>query len=321
MDTLDALAERLANREQAFVMALVVRCEAPTSAKPGARALITPDGSISGWIGGGCAQPIVLEEAQRALREGTPRLVRITPHKGTAEVDGLVTYEMVCHSGGTMDIFVEPVLPLPQVLILGRSPVARALAQLARTLKYRVHVFSPHAREQDFPGVDGRHRDWDLGRVERARQSFIVVSTQGEDDEGAMLAAARAQPHYLGFVASTKKWQAVSAYLAQQGLPPTMLEQVQAPAGMMQKAVEPEEIALSVLAEIVQRRRAIPGAAAASAPLASPPRTALDPVCHMTVDPATARYVSEHNGQKVYFCCSGCQQKFEQDPERFLRQG
>jgi xanthine dehydrogenase accessory factor len=318
MDTLNLLADRLSRREQPFVIAQVVRCESPTSAKPGARALITPDGRIQGWIGGGCAQPIVLEEAKRALRDGTPRLLRITPNAGTAEVNGMVTYEMVCHSGGTMDIFVEPVLPLPSLVILGRSPVARALAQLATVLGYQVHVFSPHLTDEDFPGVAGRHRSLDLRGVARIQQSFVVVSTQGEDDEGGMLAAAQAAPFYLGFVASKKKWAAVSGYLTQQGVPAALLARVQAPAGGQGKAVEPEEIALAILSQIVETRRNAPAQPAAASP-APPPRTAVDPVCQMTVDPAHAAHVTSYKGQNVYFCCAGCKQKFEKTPENYLR--
>jgi xanthine dehydrogenase accessory factor len=322
MVTLERLAEQLRDRDEPFAMALVVRCESPTSAKPGARALITRDGRIHGWIGGGCAQPIVLEEAQRALREGTPRLVRITPNAGTAAVNGIVTYEMVCHSGGTLDIFVEPVLPLPQVVILGRSPVARALARLAKTLHYRVCVLSPHAQDQDFPDVDARFTSFDLGRIQRLPRSFLVVSTQGEDDEGAMLAAVGAAPLYLAFVASPRKWKAVSGYLARQGVSAEALERVLVPAGLPIKAVEPEEIALSILAQIVEKRHGAPVEAAPAAGLEpASPRKALDPVCHMTVDPASAEYFSVYRDQTVYFCCGGCKQNFDQDPERYLRQG
>jgi xanthine dehydrogenase accessory factor len=254
------------------------------------------------------------------LRDGTPRLLRITPKTGTAEVNGMVTYEMVCQSGGTMDIFVEPVLPLPNLVIVGRSPVARALAQLAKTLRYQVHVFSLHLTDADFPGVDGRHTSLDLRNAERIKQSFVVVSTQGEDDEGGMLAAAQAAPFFLGFVASKKKWAAVAAYLAQQGVPAAALERVHAPAGGQAKAVEPEEIALAILSQIVETRRGTPAPQDTAAPV-PPPRTAVDPVCHMTVDPAKAAHVSSYKGQNVYFCCAGCKQMFEKDPEKYLRQG
>ena len=140
MDTIDRKAEELRQRAESYVMALVVRCESPTSAKPGARGLVTAEGAITGWIGGGCAQPIVIEESRRAIREGTPRLVRITPEAGRAEVNGLVTYEMVCHSGGTLDIFIEPVLPRPSLIVVGGSLVARALSDLGKRLGFAVTV-------------------------------------------------------------------------------------------------------------------------------------------------------------------------------------
>jgi len=324
MNTLDRMADRLRDRSEPFVLALVVRCESPTSAKPGARAVITGDGRIDGWIGGGCAQPIVLEEARRALRDGASRLLRITPNAGTAEVDGIVTYEMVCHSGGTMDIFVEPVLPPPQVVILGRSPVGRTLARLAKTMGYRVAVCSPLAGSGDFPEADSMINSLDPAGIPGIAQSFVVVSTQGEDDEGGMLAALRAQPRYLAFVASPKKWKAVSAYLSAQRIASAALERVRVPAGVPIQAVEPEEIALSIMAQIVLSRRedsthdsAGTGSPAAAEP---PPRVAVDPVCHMTVDPANAAHSSQYKGQTLYFCCAGCKQAFDKDPEHYLRQ-
>jgi xanthine dehydrogenase accessory factor len=278
--------------------------------------VITADGAIQGWIGGGCAQPIVLEEARRALREGTARLVRITPHPGTAQMAGMVTYEMVCHSGGTLDIFVEPVLPMPQLVIVGRSPIARTLARLAKTLGWRVQVASLQVTARDFPDVDGLVPNLELSRIGGIGESYVVVSSQGEDDEGAMLAAVRAAPAYVGFVASAKKWQAISGYLAGQGVSAAALQRVRVPAGVPIQAVDPEEIALSIMAELVQRRREAP---AGTAPEPPPARQAVDPVCHMTVDPASAKYTSDYKGQPVYFCCGGCKQSFDKDPERYLR--
>jgi len=321
MDRIEPLAEQLRGRNEPFVQALVVRCESPTSAKAGARAVITSDGVIQGWIGGGCAQPIVLEEARRALREGTPRLVRITPHPGTAQTKGMVTYEMVCHSGGTLDIFVEPVLPMPQLVIVGRSPIARTLARLAKTLGWRVQAASTQVAARDFPDADGLLPNLELGRIAGIADSYVVVASQGEDDEGAMLAAVRAAPAYVGFVASAKKWQSISGYLAGQGVPAATLQEVRVPAGVPIMAVDPEEIALSIMAELVQRRRQTPatGADHGAAPESPPARQAVDPVCHMTVDPATAKYKSDYKGQAVYFCCGGCKQSFDKDPERYLR--
>ena len=321
MDAIDRKAEELRQRAESYVMALVVRCESPTSAKPGARGLVTSEGAITGWIGGGCAQPIVIEESRRALREGTPRLVRITPEAGRAEVNGLITYEMVCHSGGTLDIFIEPVLPSPQLVILGRSPVARTLARLAAALRYEVVVFGQGALPADFPDAAQVEPSLDLSKVNRPERSFVVVSTQGEDDEGGMAEALRLKAPYIAFVASPKKWKAVSGFLGGKGFSKEELARVKVPAGIEINAHDPEEIALSIMAQVVAERRsgAFPGLGAETSdavPEAGGLR-AIDPVCNMTVEIATAKYVSEHQGQKAYFCGAGCKETFDAAPEKF----
>jgi xanthine dehydrogenase accessory factor len=334
METLERTAQDLRQRDEPYALATVVRCESPTSAKPGARGLITKDGRITGWIGGGCAQPIVIEEALGALRDGAPRLIRITPHPGAERVEGMKTYEMVCHSGGTMDVFVEPVLPAPQLVLLGRSPVARTLAQLAAALHYDVRVYAPQATTEDFPRVSHLAGRLALSGLPRPHQSFVVVCTQGEDDEGGVREAVRSGAPYVALVASPKKWQAIRSTLAGEGMGQDDLARVRVPAGISIHAREPEEIAVSILAEIVSVRRGEgwPGAVTASAAsagnapesnvkaaAAASTAEAIDPVCHMTVDPETATYSSEYQGRTFYFCCSGCKRKFDAEPGRYVQ--
>lgn len=328
METIEDTAATLRREGKPFAMALVVRCESPTSAKPGARGVISAQGEITGWIGGGCTQPIVIEESRRALRDGTPRLVRITPEAGKAEVDGIHAYEMLCYSGGTLDIFIEPVLPAPQVVILGRSPVARTLARLAKTLDYAVTVLAPGAQQADFSEVERLESTLDLSPVPRLDRSFVVVSTQGEDDEGGMEAALAVQAPYVAFVASPKKWKAVSAHLEDKGIAREAIDRVRVPAGIEINAVEPQEIALSIMAQIVSLRRQgdFPGLEAAAgeedgAGEQAPPATAIDPICGMTVDIATAKHVSKYEEQAVYFCCGGCKTRFDADPTQYANGG
>jgi xanthine dehydrogenase accessory factor len=330
MDEIIRKAERLRQEAVPFAMALVVRCESPTSAKPGARGLVSRDGTITGWIGGGCAQPIVIEESLRAIREGSPRLLRIMPEAGSVEVAGMRTYEMVCYSGGTLDIFIEPVLPPPQVVILGRSPVARTLGRLAKALRYEVIVHAPLATREDFPDADRLEATLVLSGI-RAPQAYVVVSTQGEDDEAAVEAAVRSEAAYVAFVASKKKWDTLAKGLAARGIPPERIARVRAPAGVEIQAVEPEEIALSVLAQIVSTRRSQllsaqeamgtsdrPGSGTPAKPTQAPTSTeAIDPICHMKVDPRTAKHVSNFGGQSYYFCCAGCKQRFDKDPAQY----
>ncbi len=170
-----------------FAVAQVVRYQAPISGKPGNKAIIFADGKMWGWIGGGCAQPVVVKEALKALADGQPRLIRISPSSSPEE--GIIDYAMTCHSGGTLDIFIEPVLPKPHILILGRSPVARTLVTLAKTIGYAVSVAAPEADHESFPEADLVQANLDLSQVKITPQTFIVVSTQGECDEEALEAA------------------------------------------------------------------------------------------------------------------------------------
>jgi xanthine dehydrogenase accessory factor len=314
---LNQAAELLAKGEP-FVTASVVRFQAPISAKPGDKAIIFADGKMWGWVGGGCVQPVVVKEALKALADGQPRLVRISPD--AAPEDGIVDYTMTCHSGGTLDIYIEPVLPKPHILILGRSPVAQTLARLARAIHYRISVVAPGADQQQFPDVDVLHQQLDLRPLAVTPETFIVVSTQGEADEEALEQAARTNATYVAFVASKIKVQKILEYLEQAGLPPGRVSQIRAPAGLDILAASPEEIAVSILAEIIQarNRRAKARADRQKPALAVLRQEARDPVCGMSVDVATAEHRSEHQGRTLYFCCDRCKQIFDKQPEKFL---
>lgn len=300
---------------ESFVTATVVRCQAPTSGKPGDKAIIHADGKIWGWIGGGCAQPVVVKEAVKALRDGRPKLVRISPSASNPE-EGIVDYTMTCHSGGALDIYLEPVLPKPRILILGRSPVARFLAQLGSTIGYAVAVVSADAVTEGFGGAEIiEARDFNLERVTITPQTFVVVATQGEGDEEALEQATRTEAGYVAFVASKTKATKVFEYLKARGIKPEKLTQVRAPAGLDIGARSPEEIAVSILAEIVQMRARKPKASAALPVMNA---GAKDPICGMTVDKANAKYKVEFQGKMFYFCCAGCKQTFEHEPQRYL---
>jgi xanthine dehydrogenase accessory factor len=323
---LNKAAELLAKGET-FVTASVVRFQAPISGKPGDKAIIFADGKMWGWIGGGCAQPVVIKEALKALADGKPRLVRISPT--AAPEDGIVDYTMTCHSGGTLDIYIEPVLPKPHILIFGRSPLAQTLARLGKTVGYRISVVASGADQEQFPDVDLLRADSNLGELKIGRETFIVVSTQGEGDEEALEQAARANAAYVAFVASKVKAQKVFEYLREAGVPSERVSQIRAPAGLDIHASTPEEIAVSILAEIIQLRgnRAKPVAESkkSALPVVNLPvlnlpvlnKEARDPVCGMLVNVSGAKYKSEHNGSEVYFCCAGCKQAFDRQPEKY----
>ncbi len=208
-------ADELLTKDQPFAVAVVVRYQAPISGRPGNKAIIFPDGKMWGWIGGGCAQPVVVKEALKALADGQPRLIRISPSSSPEE--GIVDYAMTCHSGGTLDIFIEPVFPKPHVLILGRSPVAAYLTKLAKAVNYTVSLAAPGADRENFPDPDLLQTDLELNRLKITPQTFIVVSTQGEYDEEALEKALDTSVAYVAFVASKTKASKVLEYLRDRG--------------------------------------------------------------------------------------------------------
>src|SRR5215469_5109663 len=243
-------ASQLRAAGQSFAVAVVVRYQAPISGKPGDKAIITAEGKMWGWIGGGCVQPVAVKEALLALADGKPRLIRISPT--SSPENGIVNYDMTCHSGGTVDIFIEPVLPKPQLVILGRSPVAQTLAKLGRIMNYAVSVAAADAQRENFPDADRLETNLDLSQIRITPQTFIVVSTQGEDDDEALEKAVTAGAQYTAFVASRVKSEKVFEYLRERGIAEEKLSKVRVPAGLDIHAASPEEIAISILAEVIQ---------------------------------------------------------------------
>ncbi|PWK73874.1 XdhC/CoxI family protein [Aminobacter sp. AP02] len=262
VDVMD-LVSRLKAAEQAFVLATVVRTVSVTAAKAGAKAVIRPDGvMVAGWIGGGCAKGAVLKAAREALADGKSRLVSVQPEDLLAELgvkpgenrQGVNFARNMCPSQGTMDIFVEPMLPHPSLVILGASPVALALAEQARPLGYHVTVAVPAADMSTTPDADVVIDGFALDELHEA-QRFVVVSTQGKGDEAALKSALHVQAGYRAFVGSRRKMGSLREKLLQEGIEAAALDAVKAPAGLDLGAITPEEIALSILAEVTAARR------------------------------------------------------------------
>ena len=258
------LVARLKAAEETFVLATVVRTVSVTAAKAGAKAIIRPDGTIvAGWIGGGCARGAVLKAAREALAAGEPRMVSVQPENLLAELgvrpgenrDGVRFAQNMCPSKGTMDVFVEPVLPHPSLVILGVSPVALSLAAQARQLGYHVAVAAPAGDLSAAPDADLLIDGYQLGQLNQARR-FIVVSTQGRGDEAALRSAVSIDAAYHAFVGSRRKMAALREKLIAEGVDAAAIDRIKAPAGLDLGAITPEEIAMSILAEItVERRR------------------------------------------------------------------
>ncbi|MGX0976776.1 xanthine dehydrogenase accessory factor [Roseovarius sp. MBR-51] len=246
-DAHESATRRLASARTPYAIATVIRTVGATAAKPGARALILADGTITeGWIGGGCVRGAVSRAAQSAIAEGAPRLISIQPEEDLAAQglspgqrhEGRDIARNGCPSKGAMEIFVEPVLPRPELVILGASPVALALATLAQPFGF--DVTTPDAMPESGP----------LPAANHAR--MVVIATQGVGDLDALRTALASEADYIGFVASRRKFATLAARL---DATPEALARVHSPAGLAINAVTPEEIALSILAQIVQHRR------------------------------------------------------------------
>ncbi len=261
-DVMDLVSD-LKRREEPFAIATVVRTVSVTAAKAGAKAVILADGTIEGgWIGGGCARAAVINAAREALQTGEPRFISVQPPDVLAAAgvsagdqrDGVSFARNMCPSQGTMDIFVEPVTPRPNVVVCGSSPVAVALAGLAAAMGYVVTVCAPEAEQGMFPVADRRINGYGPIGEDRPQQ-YVVVSTQGRGDEPALRAALAVKADYRSFVGSRRKMAAIRTKLAAEGFSEDALTSIRAPAGLNIGAITPDEIALSIMSEIIQHRR------------------------------------------------------------------
>ncbi len=309
-DMLDILnrAATLQQEGVPFALCTVTYSQRPTSARAGAKAVVTPDGAIFGWVGGACSQPSVVRHAREALALGEPRTIRLSPDgDGGGDRDGLVVLAMTCHSGGTLEIFIEPVLPEPYLVVAGDTPVARALVAIGRALGYRTAALACPGS-----GADEEHAGLAFDALQRTRVPFVVVASQGTLDEEALLGALALDPPYLAVVGSRRRIATMLDFLRSRGATEEQLARIHAPAGLDIHAETPAEIALSILGEITAIRRqsgfAPPAVAGA---LAEPARIVIDPICGMEVDLATARFTLERDGETLGFCCPACLREYE----------
>ena len=306
-------ARELSEQGAAFVTATVVRVEHPTSVTPGNVALVHEDGSIEGFVGGVCAQNSVRLYSLKAIERGEPLLLRILPdgpgEPGGSEGEdinteighdeGSVTVQNPCLSGGAIEVFLEPFLPAPRIIVAGDTPIAAALMRLGPEL--------------GLDAVDSRGAD-SGPPVPSSDDLALVVAAHGRDERAILAAALRTGVPYVGLVASRKRGAAVLEALREDGVPDELLERIDTPAGLDIGARSPSEIALSILASIIQVRRRSSTTPRSWA--AAPPTTAIDPICGMTVvvtpDAITFEHAGERAGGTYYFCGEGCLRAFEQ---------
>jgi xanthine dehydrogenase accessory factor len=300
-----------------FVLATVVWRRGPSSGQAGSKAIITADGKMHGWLGGACAGPTVVSQALESLGDGRPRLLQLGPPEefGRTDAAGVVSVPMACESEGAMEVYLEPELPETRLVVIGGSPAAVGLVRMGEVLGWRAALIHDGGAAGDFPAVPEFHPSLDLAQLGVTGRDFIVVATQGHYDEQALEAALRTSAGYVGLIASPKRADSVLEFLRSQGTADEALARVHAPAGLDLGSLPHEEIAVSVLAELVALKAKggiAPGVAIA------PPEVAIDPICGMKVEVASAHFSTQHEGTTYYFCAAGCLKAFEADPAAFI---
>jgi len=310
-----------------FAVATVVGGRAPVSAHLGDRAIVYADGRMEGFVGGACSREIVRQQALESLRVRHGRLVSIGPDAAGGSTAEHVVVSMTCASEGAVDVYVEPFVRARLLVVVGATPVAEALARLGRGMDYQVTRVVDTGEPPDIAaeaaalGVTIATLDA-LAAVldERAADTAVVVASQGHYDEEALDVSLKSRAPYVGLVASRKRAATIRALLEERGAP--RLEVMRNPAGLDLGARTPPEVALSILAEIVQLQpggQPMPDAAAGPAASPPEPETAIDPVCGMQVEVAAARHTAEVDGIIYYFCCANCRARFVKQPQDYPR--
>lgn len=313
------LIKELNNQRIKYAQATIVRRQIPCSSRLGDSAIITEDGTLHGWIGGGCTRGIVLKEGLECINTNRPQFIRISPSREEDSMPNTKFYTMTCQSGGSVDVFIQPVVPRPQIIIFGHSHIAIALAKLSLAMDYNVTAVHPEASSDLYGNLQALNTVTAFDPETITHNSYIVVCTQGYGDETALEQAIRTKNPYIAFVASRRKANAIYATLRERGITFEQLKHVKTPAGLDINAKLPEEVAISILAQIIKDiRETKTDPAGAKVAQFNSDEYYLNPVCQIPIQKATAKYIIEHGDTQVYFCCDGCKIKFEAAPEKYL---
>ena len=303
-------AVELAQAGESFVLATVVWRQGPSSGQKGSRAIVTASGELHGWVGGACAEPVLIREAKKVLEEGQAKLIWLgqeSEFAGMHVPEGVVAIPISCQSDGALQIYIEPMQAVPQLVVVGRSPMAATLAQLASDLDWNVEL------------IDGN----DFSPANVKSSSIVVVATQGHGDEEVLEAALSANPVFVGLVASRKRGGVVLDYLSSKGVANTQLARIKVPVGIDLGHTSHREVAVSILAELVQLRAAGEFRVSASTKTSLnviTPAEVIDLVCGMTVTAEKSNRPYEYEGTTYYFCAPGCRASFEKNPTAYLAQ-
>ena len=338
--TLSVLREAvtLAEARVPFVLATVVWRRGPSSGQQGSKAVILADGTVRGWLGGACAEPTVVVQAREALLDGEPRLLLLgdvgSPSGASADVNeplfggdcgsedltagsgGTYSVPMACENDGALEVYLEPVPPRPQLVVIGRSPAVAALTLMGRALEWDVAVIDDGGSPGEHPLPELVRTTLDLSGLGVGVGSAVVVATQGHYDDLALEAALATDAAYIGLVAAAKRADAVAENLRGRGVSEESLARICAPAGLDLGRLANRELAVAIMADLVARRAS--GELSRWGAVPAAPVTAVDPVCDMAVLVADAKYHSTHDGTDHWFCAPGCKKAFDANPALFL---
>jgi xanthine dehydrogenase accessory factor len=307
---------QLGEKDEAFAVVGVVKTTGPTAVKAGNKAIIKADGTIEGWVGGHCTEKEILENALNSIKDGEVRLLNLA----------------TCH-GGMMDVYIEPYLPKRKLIIIGHIPIVSALSRVAKVLGFTVTVVDNGASKETFPEADFVEKEINVSSVNR--QTFVVIATMGEFDEEFAERLLSTQTPYIGIVAGKKRAHDIINYLRSRKNAEERISKIRSPAGIYIRAVTAEEIALSIMAEIVETARGKNQTMTQAMPLLTQGseqgmgedeeesqqevgQIFTDPVCGMTVDSITSRFYSKINGKTVFFCCENCKEEFDKNPSKYI---
>lgn len=317
-----------------FAVAQVVDRIAPSSGKVGDKALILESGEMIGWVGGGCVRGIVIKEALDVIRTKRYKRIRISPEGGTRETATYKEYVMSCQSKGTVEILIEPMIAQPEIIIAGKSNIARKLAALAIAADFRVSVLAVDAEAQMFPGVHRVYDKIDFSPFKNVSNSYIIVTTRGENDDLVVRKALETRAGYIGFVASAKKAEDIRAKFSNEGLSEEDISRLRSPVGLDINAKLASEVAISILAEVIDdfrngREYTSKGKKEAQPMDTTPVESTtgdtfaeeyyINPVCQVPVSRKNPKHIIEYKGELVYFCCDGCKVSFEKNPAQYIK--
>lgn len=339
------IEEKLAEGSN-FAIAQVIDRIAPSSGKVGDKAVILDTGELIGWIGGGCVRGIVIKEALNVIKTKKYRRVRISPEGGTTETENFKQYVMACQSKGTVEVLIEPVMPQPELIVAGKSNIARKLVQLASAADFRVTVLADDMNPEMFPTAHTTYNEIDFTKCATNNNTYIIVTTQGHFDDETVKKALQTSANYVGFVASQAKSSDIRTYLKENGINETRLATLRSPVGFDINAKLAGEVAISILAEIIEhfRTRSEKIEASPKKDCCSGSKSEntvqrhdahttqnktenstfeqeyyINPVCGVPVSKTNPKHLIAYKGEKVYFCCDGCKVSFEKEPGKYIK--